>query len=418
MVATRGARSIITALTAAILAAATPCLAGSWDDFAGSVKKDKAAAQRSAQLDRARGLKSMLMTENAKAADRIRSLFAGEEKRMRGLCAPDFSSGAGAAPGEMEAFKSVIEQYKAGKVEFWQAAFAAENLKASIHRYMSNDQTAFVEQQMLNANSKQAIAQNASAERGRFIQGQYVGSSIGCNGGNGTIVWDQSEIATFRDERAWKVEKVEEGRLRKTYVALDNGGYNVTLEYGSFSATVVLMLPGQNLTANKIRAAAEEYNAALRAAYEAKGIDPNVSNWQAMKEGYNRGDSPEQLKQAMRDRYTAGAEAIPQMLNLELAVKDAQLAQIQAEADRADKERERRQTGGVQIQDAPFKIIALNLDSSRERSLSEKDAAVRQNQLIQHAEEVYRAKSAKNGDIVTFLSLILETPELRQQIAR
>jgi len=410
--------SIIAILMAAILAAACPCFAGGWDDLAVNSKKDDAAGQKSRAQVRAKGLTSMLTTKNAAAAKRIGLLFTGQEKRMRGVCAPDMSVAVLVAPGLVEGFHSLVEQYKAGKASFSQVAFAGEDLKASAKNQMASDQTAFVEQRELHATSREAIAMRVSAERGQWLQGQFPGSSISCLKGNGMMVWNQSEIATFREEIAWKVETTE-GRLKTTYVALDEGGFNVTMEYGQFSATVALMMPGTGaITPNRIKAAVEEYNAALRAAYEARGIDPNVSNWDAMRESHDRGDSPEQAKKMIADRFLAAGDAVPQMLLVDLAVKNAQMAAEERETERERKRTEQMQTGGVQIQDAPFQIISLSLDSSRETSLSEKDAAVKQNDMIKHVESLYREKLSAKGDIIAVLSLILQDPNLRQSIAK
>ena len=415
-------RNLKIVLTAMVALAATtvPCFAGSWDDLAGDMKQDAGATSAARAKQQSASINRLLFTKNRARSVAIEAEFASYEKRMRELCAPDFAAnGTPSGPGKLKAAKQVIQDYIYGKASFLDAAFAnkAWMVDADLHSAgPDNLGKALMALKQLQFVDKAANAARISNERASWIAGQYPGSSMSCSSGNGVIAWDQSEVSTFRHEHTWKVEKTD-GRRKTTYTAEDNGGFSISIEYGQFSAAIVLARPGQGIIPADLELAVGRYNLKVHEQMQAQGQDAYVSDGQAMVDAYKAGKSDSQIKAMLKERAAAKYQALPEMFQASMAGITAKANQMSAQMEHEEKARNLKMTGGVSIQDSPFKIIALNLDSTRDRTLSEKDAMVKQNALIQHVEAFYHLHEAA-GDIVTFLNLVLENPDLRQNVAK
>jgi len=421
---TKATRSII--LAAALVAAASTCFAGSaWEKIGDSMAVDKAGTKAGRQMVRNLGVSNqVILTKNAGLVKAYVSNFRTNENSFRNMCAPTWTTPRMNIEGPIMA--AAVKAYVEGTLSYQDVVYASEHAKAMVEVNAQMDTEglhATFKPMLLENSNRLTMAQTESATRAQFIAGQYPGSSVSCVNGNGLIAYDLSNNTSFRDNHTWKTETID-GRYKETIVAV-NGGFNVSLEYGSFSANVILVKPGQEgeaATSTSVVEARSKYEAKLADARMSHGVNAN----ETLGEAYKRGD----LKETLKANAAAEYEAMPEMMAAGLAQANAQYAAEEARDKRKEKAEEdirTRRMGGnagsstLNIQDAPFQIISVSLDSSRDTSLSERDAAVKTNALVKHIEDVYRTNRggvANKMSVVAFLRLVLSDPEMRQAVAK
>lgn len=393
------------------LALAAPSFAadpGAWDEIGASLKKGSKPATVAMQLQT-----TLLTTPNAKLSAQTAARFEKFDHEMRRLCAPVVGNLFVTDQHQVDGY---IDAYLAGRLTYSDVVLRIETAKVQsnqANKHQNYTEIYTIKGMTGSEEGRTAIITAASAERERYIAGVYPGSSLACYRGQGAVAFRPTLSVTYRGERAWRIEETS-GQLVTSFTDTGDGTYTVSVSMGTFSALAVLARPGQPIELQAVNDAIAKYKQSLVDASEKYDLRPDK-----LSTAYNSGASDAQLLEIVRDRYRAEAAALPDYYRIHIAGIAASQQIAAREMQEWEQEQRRRYAGSfalTTVQDAGFRIISLNLDSSRQKTLAEPEAAVRQNELIKHAEAVYQ-KRGMEMDVVTFLQEVLINPDLRQQIA-
>lgn len=155
----------------------------------------------------------------------------------------------------------------------------------------------------------------------------------------------------------------------------------------------------QNESASRTQFLAGQYPGSSISCYAGNG----VMAWTPAKLVHYKGGKVwrwEETDGMLKTTYTSTGNSV------EIVVDSVQMLSVAAELSLPE------------IGEANYRIVAVNLDSTRTSAEAQKDASVKKNELVKNAAKVYQQSYAEKVDISTFARMVLTDPALRQEIAR
>ena len=271
----------------------------------------------------------------------------------------------------------------------------------------------------IRSTNPEATVMPKIVDQNRFVASMFPGTTYDCLAGNGQFVFGGGQGSfTYSAGRPWQHKEITDGV--SIVINQNGGGYQIELSIGTagrepLSALFTISPPMINASDEDRKRMAECAEAQARAKAAIEKQQAENAQLPSAFTGVKDGMSPEAARERMRENFQAAADTIPRAFQAMAALQSVQIACQPAPDDQQE------QTG-IQIKDAPVKLVSLRLDSSRdtgdiERSGQQEAVNVRRNKLVQHVQEVYKQQYTGRVNFMEFMVAVLTDPALRQKVA-